>query len=238
MASIKTFINTQHLAILGDAFLMTSAAFAGVIGTSSLVIDPTGTLPPDKEWVAALSSLLSLAVVVVVPIGVWLLHGRRLSIMAVLGGVLGAASTAVVFFGFVALSMLLGFAVSPVWDVEYAGPLLMLIVVATACVAWVIWLVVGAVRDLANRRDHPRIDALRILSTVVLVVYTAGVAMWIAGNPADDSLDALIFALVAGIAAALAVAGAELATTLSSTAKPAPTPSAPIGLDSTTNLTQ
>lgn len=237
MTSIKRFVTTQRLAIIGDGFLMTAAAFSLVIGVSTLVVAPTGTPAPGTEWLAALSSLLSMAVVVAVPILVWVLHGQRLSIMAVLGGFLGAASTALAFFGFATLSVLLGLAISPMWDSEFAGPLLMLIAVAAVCVAAVAWLVVAAIRDLATKRDHPWVDALRLLSASVLIVYTAGVTLWITSHPNDESIDALIFAMVAGISAALAVTGAEILTALSASRESTTTPRAEGTLDSTHEVT-
>jgi hypothetical protein len=96
----------------------------------------------------------------------------------------------------------------------------MLVVVSTTFVVLVIWLVAWAIQDLAHdRRVHVRIDVARLVSTAVLVVFSVGVALWIADHPGDESGEAMIFAMVAGLAGALAVFGAEVLTSLSSRGK-------------------
>ena len=110
-----------------------------------------------------------------------------------------------------------GCLVSPFTDSEFAGPIALLVVVSGAFVALVLWLVVGAIRDLgAGRRAHVRIDVLRLASAAILATFSVGVAVWIANNPGDESGEALIFAMVAGLGGALAVLGAEALTALSS----------------------
>lgn len=228
MASMTRIVTRERLAIFGDALLMTAAAFGVIIGLSGLLIAPTGTPEPGTEWAAALSSILSLVVVVVVPVLVWIMHGRRVTIHAVVGGVLGALSAGFVFFAIVALSALLGLLLSPVTDSEFAGPIAMLVVVSAAFVALVFWLVVDAIRDLApNRRANLRIDLLRLVSVVVLVALSVGVALWTFDRPGDESGEALVFAMVAGLGGALAVAGAETLTSLAAARKDS-APPAPV----------
>ena len=109
------------------------------------------------------------------------------------------------------------------FPVRAAGPIAMLVVVSAAFVALVLWLVADAIRDLApDRRAHPQIDILRLVSTAILVPLCVGVAVWTANHPGDESGEALIFALVAGIGGALAVLGAEALTTLWSRGKAPP----------------
>ncbi len=217
MASMKTIVTRERLALVGDGLLMTASAFSVIIGLSALLIAPAGTPRPGTEWAAALSSILSMSVVALVPILVWVMHGRRLSLMAVLGGLLGALSAGFVFVGFVALSALLGLLVSPIWDSEFAGPIAMLVVVSVAVLALVLWLLADAIRDLGpHLRAHLRIDVLRLVSAAILAAFCVGVAMWTANHPGDESSEALIFALVAGLGGALAVLGAETLTALTS----------------------
>ena len=159
---------------------MTAAAFSVVIGVSTVLIALDRSPSPGTEWLAALSSLLSLAVIVAVPVLVWLLHSRRPSLMAVIGGVLGAASTGVVFFVVVALSALLGFVVSPFWGAEYAGLLIALLLLAVAGVATVIWLVLLAIRDL-----DALIFALVAGIAAALAVLGAEIATALARTPPD-----------------------------------------------------
>lgn len=216
MASRTTIVTRERVSLVGDALLMTAAAFGVIIGLTALFVAPTGTPEPGMEWVTALGSLLSMGVVVVVPILVWLLHGRRLSAMAVLGGVVGALSAGVVFMAMAAVSALLGLLVSPFTDSEFAGPIALLVVVSAAFVALVLWLVADAIRDLAaDRRSRVRIDVLRLVSAAVLAAFSVGVAVWTANNPGDESGEALIFAMLAGLGGALAVLGAEALTALS-----------------------
>ena len=224
MPSIKAFATRENLTLVADAFLMTAAAFGLVIGVSTFLIAPDGEPTPQMEWLGALGSLLSMWVILVVPVLVWVGHGRPVSLPAVLGAVLGAATTGIVLLGVVALSALLSLAISPFWAADYAGPLLMLIVIGAACVATLCWLVVVAVRDLVGQRSHPWRDSLRLVCCLVLVGYAAGVGMWITDHPGDDSLDALVFALVAGITAALAVFGAEILTAPTTMRKEDPDP--------------
>jgi hypothetical protein len=225
MASLRAIVTRDRLALVGDALLLTAAAFCLVTGLTALFVAPTGAPEPGMEWATTIGSLLSMAMVVVIPVLVWLLHGRALSGMAVLGGAVGAFSTGLVFMGVVALSALLGLLASPFTDSEFAGPVAMLILAAAGFVAVVVWLVVDAIRDLAaRRRRYPRIDALRLLSAVILVVFAAGMAVLIVSNPGvGEVADAPVFVMVAGLAGALAVAGAETLTGLTSrgTAPPA-----------------
>jgi hypothetical protein len=222
MASMRPFFTRERMELVGDALLMTAATFSVTMGLTAIIVAPSGTPEPGMEWATALSSILSLVVVVAIPVLVWLMHGRRLSGMAVLGGLVGGFSAGVLFMGFVAMSAVLGFLVSPFTDSEFAGPIAMLVVVSAALVGLVLWLAAGAIRDLApGRRHQRRIDVLRLLSTAILIVFSIGVAMWIAGHPGDESGEALIFAMVAGLGGALAVLGADVVTTLSSSS-PAP----------------
>lgn len=223
MASMKTIVTRERVSLIGDALLMTAAAFSVIIGFSALLVAPTGTPEPEMGWATALSSILSMAVVVVMPLLVWLMHGRRLSGMAVLGGLVGAFSTGIVFMGIAALSALLGLLVSPLTDSEFAGPIAMLVIVSAALVTLVLWLVVDAIRDLAPaRRAHPRIDALRLACFAILTTFAVGVAVWTANNPGEESGEAIIFAMVAGLGGALAVLGAEVLTALASRGKVSP----------------
>jgi hypothetical protein len=225
MASMRTIITRDRLDLVGDALLLTSAAFCLVTGLTGLLFAPTGVPEPGTEWATAIGSLLSMAVVVVIPVLVWLLHGRRLSGMAVLGGAVGAFSTGLVFMAVAMLSALLGLIVSPFTQSEFAGPVAMLVLASAGFVAVVLWLVVDAIRDLApQRRRRPRIDALRLLSAVILVVFAAGMTVWVVNNPdPGETAEAPVFVMLAGLGGALAVAGAETLTGLASrgTAPPA-----------------
>jgi len=215
MARLRSILTRDRAELVGDALLATGAAFAAVMGLTALLVAPTGEPREGLEWVTAVASLLAMATVVVVPVLVWLQHGRRLSGLAVLGGVVGAISAGAVFMGVAALSGLLGLIVAPFTDAEYAGPVAMLVIVSVAYAGAVLWLVVEGIRDLRSAEPrHHRIDVVRIVSAVVLVALVAGTAWWVAGHPGDESAEAPIFMMLAGLSGALAVSGAELLTSL------------------------
>lgn len=54
---------------------------------------------------------------------------------------------------------------------ELAGLIAIVVIVGTAFVALMVWLVADGVRDLApSRRVHPRLDVVRFVSAAVFVV--------------------------------------------------------------------
>jgi hypothetical protein len=215
MAPLRSILTRDRAELVGDALLATGAAFSAVIGLSALILAPTGEPREGLEWLTAVASLLAMATVVVVPVLVWLQHGRRLSWLAVLGGVVGAISAGAVFMALAALSGLLGLIVSPFTDFEYAGPLAMLVVVSVAYAGAVLWLLVDGIRDLRSSQPrHRRMDGVRIVSALVLVALVTGTAWSVAQNPGDESGEAPIFMMLAGLSGALAVTGAELLTSL------------------------
>jgi hypothetical protein len=226
MAAIRPFFTRERMGLVGDALLMTAAAYGVIMGLAALLVTPTGTPEPGREWATALASLLLMGVVVAMPVLVWLMHGRRLSGMAVLGGLVGAFATGFVFMGLAALSAVLAVIVSPFTDSDFGGPIAMLVLVSAAFVGLVLWLAAGAIRDLATgRRSHVGIDILRLISLAILVAFSVGVAMWTADHPGGESGEALVIAMLAGLGGALAVLGADAMTSLSPSAKaPPPTP--------------
>jgi len=61
---------------------------------------------------------------------------------------------------------------------ELGGLIAVLVLVGTAFVTLVAWLVVDGVRALSpSRREHPRLDVVRFISVAVLVVFAIGVAL-------------------------------------------------------------
>ncbi len=228
MASLKAIVTRERAALAGDACLVTAAAFGVVTGVTGLVVAPEVEPAEGMEWASALAAVLSLATAVAGPVVAWLLHGRRLTWIAVLGGVIGGGLAGGVVMAVSLVAMLFGLVASFFTDSEFAGPLIVLGLVAAAFLALVGWLVVDAVRDLApSRRDHTRIDVVRLVSALVLAIFAAGVAVWTANHPGDESLEALIFAMAAGVFGLLVVAGAETVTTLMARGKASPRPTAP-----------
>lgn len=225
MESVKVLVTRERVALAGDALLITAAAFGVVTGATALVLAPDLEPAAGMEWASVVSAVLSLATAVAGPIVAWLLHGRHLTWIAVLGGVLGGALAGVLVMAATVAAMLFGLMASLFTDSEFAGPLILLALLAAAFVALVGWLVLDAVRDLApSRRAHPRIDVVRLVSAVVLVIFAVGVAVWTASHPGDESGEALIIAMVAGVFGLLAVAGADTLTMLMERRRTAPQP--------------
>jgi len=213
MLSLKSHVTKERVALAGDACLLTAAAFGLVVGALGAAFAPQAEPAEGVAWVSLLSGVLSLAVVILGPLAAWRLHGRRLTWMVVLGAVLGG------FVGSNIVGMLvmvvfapLGWLVSQLGGSDFAGLIAMVVIVGGAFVSLLVWLVTDGVRDLSpSRRVHPRLDAVRVVSAAVLVVFALGVALWTANHPGGESGEAVIFAMLAGLVAALAVAGAEIA---------------------------
>jgi hypothetical protein len=193
-------LSRDRATLVGDGCVVTAAAYAVVIGLSALLAPALG--------------VLGLAVSVLAPIGAWVLHGRRLTGMAVLGGIVGGLAAGVLVMALSVLAMLLGVVTSTFTDSEFAGPLALLAVVGAAFVGFLGWLAVDAVRDLRAARAHARIDVIRLACIGVLVAFTLGAAAWVAAHPGDEVAEAPIFAMAAGLAGACTIAGAEALTAL------------------------
>ena len=144
-----------------------------------------------------------MSVVIAVPVLVWLMHGRRLSLSAVLGGAMGACSTGVVFIVVVAAASLVDLVITPLTGWEYTGPLAMLAVISIGALVLIVWLIIDAIRDLAaTNRSHPLIDVLRLVSVVTLGDLHCWRDHVDSRPPGDETVEALVFALVAGLSAA------------------------------------
>lgn len=215
MASIRAVVTRERALLAGDAVLVTAAACGAALGGAGLATAPDGGAEPPV-WVQGLSLVLSLAVVIGGPIAAWVLHGRRLTWIAVLGAVLGGMLAGVVVPGAALLASALGLVLTPVTGSEFAGPIALAVLLVAAFAALVVWLVADAARDLRRTpREHARLDVVRIVSAAVLLVVVAGVAIWVVSHPSDaESGDVAAFAIAAGVVGGLAVSGAEAATAL------------------------
>ncbi|HWS57357.1 MAG TPA: hypothetical protein VN257_02370, partial [Actinotalea sp.] len=203
----------ERVALAGDGVLLTAALFGAITGATALLLLPDGQTSTGAEWLAGLSAVLSLGVAIAGPALVWLMYGRRITWVAVLGALLGGFAAGGLFMAFTLVAGALGWLVSSVVDNELAGLIALVVIIGVAFVAVVVWLGVDAVRDLAPaRREHLRIDVVRIVSAVALGVFAVGLAIWLAGHPQDEGGEAMIFAIAMGFGAACALLGAEVAT--------------------------
>lgn len=217
MGSMSRIVSRGQLSMLGDALLFTSAAYGLLLGLSSVLIAPEGTPRPGTEWLAAVSSVLSLLLGVAVPWLVWVAHGHRLSWVAAFGALLGAFCTGFVVVAFAVGSALLGLVIAPLVNLEFAGPVAMLTAVAVAYLIAVICLVADAIGDLrARSAEHRLIDMGRLLALAAIVVVASGTVWWVLTHAGGEGWELLVFALVAGIGGALAVLGALVLTAVTS----------------------
>lgn len=210
----ETLKSGSRVELAGDAFLITAGTF-GLFTALSLAIfslaglSPLGTPPKTVRETAlmAVVSVLSLAGTVAGPVLAWVLHGRRIDPTAVssalAGFLVGGGAIWAVLMLLVAVASLVAKLFTS-W--EFAGPVVALAIVSAAAVALVVWLDVGAVRDLSSsRREHVRLDVARLASTVVVVAFAAVVVLTMRTDPENE---AGAFILAAGV-----FAGAGMAMT-------------------------
>jgi len=214
MASIKAVVTRERALLAGDGVLLTAALYGVVLGGTALLMAPDDANP--AAWIQGLSLVLSLGAVIAGPIAAWVLHGRRVTWIAVLGAVIGGMLAGAVVQVVALLSWLFGLILTPLTNAEYAGPLALAAVLVAAFVALVVWLVADSWRDLRREpREHARLDVVRLVAAAVFVIFVIGVVLYVMSHPDDsESGDVAAFAIAAGVVGGLAVSGAEVATAL------------------------
>jgi hypothetical protein len=209
MASERSSAKRERFELAGDAAVVTAAVLAVLTSIVLLVSAGVG----DREVPVAIQLASALAVLlggIAGPVVAWLMHGRRITLPAVLGGIVGAAVSGAAFAVFVAFSTALGWVLSPLTDAEWAGPLAGLVLVAVAFVVLVVWLLFDAVRDYARpRRRHRSLDILRILSTIVIATYSVVITVLAFAGPGGEIVEALAFMLIGAVNGALVVTMAD-----------------------------
>ena len=226
MASQMTVSRREHAELALDACLITAGLFAlaasiafGIVAVFVGVAAPT--------WLLAVAqvtgSLLMLAIGILGPYAAWRLHGRHFTAVAILGALVGAGVAGLVTAGAALLSIPLAWLVSPISTSEFAGPIVLLGITATAFLVGMVWLLVDAARDSRpTRRTHERLDGARLLSALA-VVALAVVSTWLTvASPAGEAGEAIIFALVFGISGGAMVVGADVLTALAERGKSSP----------------
>ncbi len=204
--------------LAGDACLITAGAFGvltAVAGGLVLggVLPPVGSGPPTVAGalMASVLLILSLGGVVVGPVAAWLLHGRRIDVAAVVGVGFGLPAGAGVVVGLVLLGMLSGEATRLVANSELLGPLAVLVLVGLGFVALMVWQNVDAVRDLSpSRSEHRRLDIVRIVCTILFVLFAATVVGINVANPNSEVGEAAIFAMAGSVVAGVVTAVADI----------------------------
>lgn len=165
----------------------------------------TAALVADAAVISAATVAIGPLSLIVGPAAAWYLHGRRLDKAAVLSGLFGlvggVVSVGVLYASLVALSG--GFAQAGDSQ-DFTGGLIMLGIAAVVFFSVLVALDIGAVRDLrASRREHVRLDIVRLVATLVLVAGAAAIAVAQTMNPASEVGDAGAFALMAGAVSAV-----------------------------------
>jgi len=157
-----------------------------------------------------LSAALMVGAVVAGPVSAWILHGRRLSWAAVIGGVVGGFLASMLLGVATMLLVGIGMAVSAVTGSELAGPITMLAVAGLVLLALAVWLARDAVRDLSpERRARPRLDVVRLVAVGLIAVVAVGSTVWAATHPGDESAELIAFALLTGLLGGVIALGAE-----------------------------
>jgi hypothetical protein len=209
-------------ALTGDGCLMTAASMSlftlpGLLFVALGWIRTTPQGPADgvSAVLSGVVSVMTLATVVVGPGSAWLLHGRRVSLMAALGGILGVGAAMLVTVGLSAVAALTGPRTDTFTATDMAGPIAILGVFAAAVVVVIAVLDVDAVRDLMSAsRKHQRLDVARIVATSVLLVLAAA-AVWLGfARPELGIGEAGIFVLAAGVFGAIVVGVADAVVTM------------------------
>jgi hypothetical protein len=84
-------------------------------------------------------------------------------------------------------------------------------VLAAAYLVAIVWLDVDALRDLSpQRREHARLDIVRLLATAVYVAFIVGEIVWATGASNVDQVQVLVVLVGPGALGAAAVMGADL----------------------------
>ena len=206
MEGAPHILSRQGRLLVADALLLTTTAAGATLAVVTLVAGTVG----DPGWYSPVSAGLVLAAVLLCPLVVWRLHGRRTSgrclagaALGILGGgvALGSALFAVAAAAF-AVSWLSRGAVSE-------GAAAFVLVAAMLC-ALIARLVAGAVRDLRRHRRHVGLDIERLTALGVVIATSVGALGWAQAHAGEEPGELLAFGLAAGVVGGCAALGAHV----------------------------
>jgi len=227
MSPETTLQRRERARLIADGCVLTSGSFAAVLLLALGLVAIFG--PPTES-----NPILSLVSVVLMTIGgaagvvaAWLLHGRRITGAALVGGVAGGAvggmTTPLVAF----LAYLIGLPLRLVTAWEFAGPVVVLAIVAMAFIWVVVWVLLDAVRDLRGvEHAHVRLDQARIAAASLVAALAAVVAVAMLADPSGEMGEAIIFVFLAGAVGAAVVAGADIASGIATQSRESAGPAA------------
>lgn len=209
------FIHQHRFDLTADAVLLSSGlyALASAIGltiwwvsfglpTDAVMMEGTESSLIENIVSVVLALLMVSMGTIVGPALAWRLHGRvlhwRLLLAVVAAPMLFGAVTAT----FPLLASLFAFLLSPFTRAEFAGGLVLLVLIAAIYLA----IVAHAARDaIAPAGDPPLLERLRLLSLTGLVLLALVVGGAIMLGYSGELGDALIFAILVGFSAAAVV---------------------------------
>jgi hypothetical protein len=178
-------VKQESAALVGDASLFTAAAFCILLVAFPLAL------------------VIGLA-------AAWLLHNRHIDRAAVISGVISMLISLLLIGGFVLLLPLAVKASSSAGGSEFFLPIILLSALGTAFLFIVLMLDVEALRDLrTGRRKHPRLDIARLVSTLILLVFTLVVILVQVFRPHTEMGEAGVFLLAAALVGAVTMLVAQ-----------------------------
>lgn len=209
MVSRGPWYRSPHLALFGDACLLTAGVFTlclAVGGGLVWLLQPgDGTV--SAVIMAILGPVFTFAGVFAGPLAAWRLNGRRVSGAAVLGALFGMVVTAVAVVALIALMLTIA---RPVMGDEAPAALGLATLFGIGLATVMVARLVSAVRDLLSARAAPRLD-LALLASAVGVVGFAAVMVWlIVYRPGDEGIEALPFMLAFSLIGGMMTVGASI----------------------------
>jgi hypothetical protein len=206
MSALTRFLPAERRTLVADALLVATAVGGAALGLLTLWSE----LAPESSWYEPASVALMVVVVLVCPWVAWRLHGRRTTLSALPGVVIGALFAGLVVLATAWLVALVATAGSWLTGGAASPGLVALVVTTAAVVLLVGWLDTDAVRDLARARQHVGLDVERLLATVVALATAVGALWWASSRLGEEPAELLEFSLVFGVAAATVALGADL----------------------------
>lgn len=213
MTSERSAARRELFELAGDAGLIAAAVLAGLTALVLLIARAAGDgdLPVVLQAASAAAVLLG---VTAGPAAAWIMHRRPVTLPAALGALLGVPLAGAVFGLVVALSTALGWALSPLTQAEYAGPLAAGALVAADFVGLIVWLVIDAFRDARGRRQHHSLNVARAVSAAVVGTFSATIIVLSLGPMGGEILEAFAFVLMGAVVGASAATLAHVAVSL------------------------
>ncbi|HET6968624.1 MAG TPA: hypothetical protein VFI44_10115 [Ornithinibacter sp.] len=199
-------LSPERRALVADALLLTTAVAGSVLALVTLLSEAVG----DAGWYSAVSNGLLLAAVLLCPLAVWRLRGRRSGLRTVAGAATGFVVGGVVLMLLLMVVAAIAFVVSFLSGGAVSEGMVAFVVIGAALSALIAWLVTDAVRDLSRPHRHVGLDVARLVALAMVLVTTAGALWWAWAHPGEEPAELLAFGLAAGVVGGCTALGADL----------------------------